>query len=278
MRESAVRPEMRRSSMLKRAVTVLLMALSLLIGTLPAQVTGTTVSVASSTAVVNKGMLRPAFRYLADSVGSRLTVPGAERLTLVGTMTATNGSQSPAQVILELPDHLRYQQSSPPHTVTYDGNTVRTDSAVPSSADYNLVETFVLDGVERFLQSQTEGRALTHIGSHVPLLDSHDPSRKAALCNMYQVTDQERFIVGVKTIQKTFCFDVKTGLLSSAFYTVPGTPVVHAETRWSGWNLAGKNEVPGQIERIENSKMVFSFAVQSGAVSSQQNDGIFLKP
>src|SRR6266404_4496580 len=231
----------------------------LLAGGLSAQAPAVTV-VATPAPVINRGSLSPTFRNLLGFMGDRLAVAGNERLTLNGTITLADGSNTTAQVILELPDHLRYVQTLPPRVVVYDGSTIQTSTGSPTTADNNLVESFVLDGVERFLISQTEGLALRFMGPHVKLADPTNSARPTSLCELYQVSERERFVSSVKRKEKLFCFDSRTRLIASAFYQNTGTGT-QVETRWSAWSSSGPNQIPGTITRYENGKAVFSVAV-----------------
>jgi len=248
----------------------------LLAGGLLAQAPAVTV-VATPAPVINIASLSPTFRNLLSFVGDRLAVAGNERLTLSGTVTLANGSTSSVQVILELPDHVRYVQTTPARVVIYDGTTVQTSLGPAASADNNLVESLVLDGVERFLISQTEGRALRFFGPWIKVTDAHDSSRTTSFCELYQVSERERFLSGVTRKEKQFCFDSQTRLIASAFYKNPasGSQSINMETRWSGWSRSGKNQIPGIVARYENGNPVFVFVVSTSAVSAAVADGIF---
>ena len=263
--------------MLRRNATVLLIALGVSIASLAQSPIGTTPVTVTAVPVIKSSLLSPTFRNLLSFMGDRLAVAGNERLTLNGTVTLADGSKTIAIVTLELPDHLRYVQTLPPRTVVYDGSTIQTSTGPPTTADNNLVESLVLDGVERFLISQTEGLAFRFMGPHVKLVDPTNSSRSTSLCELYQVSERERFNGSLKRKQKLFCFDSRTRLIASVFYQDPGIGS-QVETRWSAWRQSGSNQVPGTIARYENGKTVFSLAVASSAVAPVSNDGSFGKP
>ncbi len=243
---------MKKTNLMPSIIVTVLLAAGLL-----AQTPAVTV-VATPAPVINRGNLSPTFRNLLGFMGDRLAIAGNERLTLNGTVTLSDGSKTIAIVTLELPDHLRYVQTLPQRIITYDGSTVLTSSGPPTTVDNNLVESVVLDGVERFLIGQAQGLALRFMGPHIQFVDPANSPRPTSLCELYQVSEKERFISNVKTKQKLFCFDSHTRLIASAFYQNPA----------SG----------SSITRYENGKVVFSLAVAGSAVAAAQNDGIFNKP
>jgi len=240
--------------------------------------------VSASAAIVNKSSLAAPFRLFLQAMGDRLAVPGNERLMMTGTVTLADRSTTNAVVTLELPDHVRYEQASPHHVVVYDGTQVQTNSGPPVTADINLVESFALDGVERFLVGQSQRIAFRALGHHLRLVESLSKSKgrivpvgPSTLCDAYQTMEVDRFAPGTPLKPKSYCFEEGSGLLASTHYLNAGaTTKVH--TTWSGWSKTGHNQIPGQIARYENGGAVFTFTVRNGVVSPLQNDGIFSKP
>jgi hypothetical protein len=249
------------------------------------QTVATSSAVPYSSGAIAKGSVAPQFRGVLTVLGNHIAVPGNERLTLNGTATLASGAQTTVQLVLQLPSEVRYQQTSPPRLVLYDGTTVRvftgTNSVTPETSDYNLVESLALDGVERFLTGQSQGVAQRRIAGRVPLVDSKNPPRAPTFCEMYQVAEPVSLSSSVKMRQKMYCLDSSTRLLASTFYSETATGVaMHVETRWLGWNstLFTGSQVPTQIVRMENGSTAFSFTVQSAVVSAWQSDNAFSTP
>jgi hypothetical protein len=265
---------------LKTAMTCALVVVVLPFVSVLGQAPAATTVVSTVAPVIPFGSLSPTFRNLMGFMGTRLAVAGNERLTLNGTITLADGSKTAAQVIMELPDHLRYVQTQPPRVVVYDGTTVQTSTGPATTADNNLVESFVLDGVERLLIAQTQGLALRMQGPHIKLVSTASPPNPTPLCELYLLSDKERFITSLQRKQKLYCFDSRTRLLSAAFYQNPGpgSQSTAVETRWSNWGHSGSNQIPGTVTRFENGKIVFSLAVSGNAVAATASDGIFTKP
>lgn len=201
------------------------------------------------------------------AMGDRVQKPGNERVTLSGTLTGADGSQSQVLIVMELGGRLNiaFTGAPGPQKIVFNGSAASVTGAVPSSND--LLESLVDDLPETLLL----------VGRPSPrLLGQRFSSPTGGLCDYYDVAGFGVAVKQAAPLIKRYCFDSSTALLRRVSYMIdPSRAVV---TQFGNWTLSNGQEVPGTITRTVAGAQVFEFQAQSAAVSASVADGAFSLP
>ncbi len=219
-------------------------------------------------------------RLQLDRLGDRLVKAGKERTVLQGTFVDAAGAQSPAQLIYQLPDRLRLQTTGALNKiVVFDGEMLRSTRAQVDSAEEDLMESLLADSPEGFFDSLQLGAALRLLGRRFRPAPSIAPDYKGPLFDIYELSGAVRTRRDRRNRVKRFYFDSASALLLRVRYddASRGTKVP-VETRYSQWRDVAGNPLPGQVERLENGKLVFAFRLASADLLPQGDEGIFRNP
>lgn len=196
------------------------------------------------------------------AMGDRLTKPGKERITIVGTMTDSSGANA-VQVVLELGGKLNITWTAQgPQRLAFNGTAASSAGSITDAND--LLESFVDDSPEALLLA---GR-----GASPRLLGQKFENPSGGLCDYYDVATYGRAVKRTTPQIKRYCFDSKTSLLRSVRYKNSSGTIL---TEFGNWGTVNNEAVPGTITRIVGGNQVFHFQAQSSVVSASIPDNIF---
>lgn len=269
--------------MIVTVVTIVAVAVSARIWLASASRSGQQLAVVTPAApsYVRRISLWPELQHLLAPLGSRLTTPGMERLTLIGTLSRPNAAKNnlPSKLVLEFPNNLRLeeQDGAKLNVVLFNGQAITRPGDTAKSSDEADVESLVFDGVEHFFLSQMQGQATRFIGSRYRLDDGTAKNYTGPFYDIYEVSDQVTTGINQSRQQtKLYYFNSDTLLLEKVRYqTNRSGPVVNAEVQFSGWQKMNGQFLPGRITQLENGTTMLDFKVVSAALSPRANDGIF---
>jgi hypothetical protein len=214
-------------------------------------------------------------RSLLIRFGNRFQKPGNERLTLTGTWTDSDGS-APATVVSEITGNIRIQLSgSNSKTILSAGSQTTTNAGKASGADQDIVDSLMADSPQTFFYAWSKKAGIRYLGSRFRTDGGKDPAHKGPWYNIYEVVAPTADGSG-KTQRRLYYIDTYTRQFGKTRYTLlrNGAPV-EVQTVFSDWFQVNGQSVPRRIERFENGKSVFSFAIGSAATSPATADGIF---
>ena len=229
---------------------------------------------------VRRVRLFPELQRLFAPLGNRLTTPGLERLTLIGTLSRPGASKVnlPSRLILEFPANLRLEEQDGPrlNVLLFNGQDIKRPGDTVKPSDQDDVESLVFDGVDHFFLSQMQGQATRFIGSRYRLDDGSTKNYTGPFYDVYEVSDQ--IVTGNHSREqlKLYYFNSDTLALEKVRYqTSRSGPRVNAEVQFSGWLRVNGQFLPTRITEVENGVTMLDFRITSAAISARVNDGIF---
>lgn len=214
-------------------------------------------------------------RSLLIRFGDRFQKPGNERLTLTGTWTDSNGS-SQATVVSEITGNIRVQlNGSDSKSILSVGSQTTTNAAKASGGDQDIIDSLMADSPQTFFYAWSQKDGIRYLGSRFRTDGGKDPAYKGPWYNIYEVVAPATG--GAATTQRRLYYiDTYTRQFAKTRYTLLRNGVsVDVQTVFSDWFQVNGQSVPRRIERFENGKSVFSFAVASAVASPAVADGIF---
>ena len=219
-------------------------------------------------------------RIQLDRLGDRLVKAGRERTVLQGTFVDAAGAQSPAQLVYQLPNRFRFQTTGPLNRiVVFDGETPRSTRAQIDSAEEDLLESLLADSPEGFFDDLRAGSALRLLGRRFRPGTAIAPDYRGPSFDIYELARTVRTRRDRRNRVKRFYFDSASALLLRVRYAdASRAPQVTVETRFSQWRDFAGNPLPGQVERWENGKLVFTFRLASADLLPRGDEGIFRNP
>jgi hypothetical protein len=219
-------------------------------------------------------------RDILNALGDRLKKPGKESLTMIGTLDQFTGgkktSTDSVTATWQYPGVMRMAYAAGGKAVTFNGTTIAKSGGAVAQEDTDFVESFVKDSTESFLLAQFSGSRVQLIGNQYNIKDPRSTNKLAGgLCDLLSVSEVHGVRGSASKTEKTFCFDSRTKLLKAIVYHVGGNLV---ETRYSGWHIVSGENVPGVIERFNNSTRSFALTLSQVTVSGVQPAGFFTVP
>ncbi len=230
-------------------------------------------------AYIRASALSPKLVWHLKAMGDRLEKPGRERLSVTGTLTRANDSQTNAIVaVSEFPDRLRLtmQKGAEIRVITFDG--YRAEAAMPSvdTAEQDLIETLVYGTAEHFFDTQMQGMAMRFLGSRFRLDDGSSADYSGPYFDVYKVADRVNTSAEQGERIKLYYFNSETLLLERVTYEINRNgSTVKVEERLGDWTKEEGQQVARRIERFENGESVFVLTVRTARFSARADDGVF---
>jgi len=218
---------------------------------------------------VRRAMILQQLRAALNQLGNRLEQTGKERLSLVGTISSSDdNTPRPVQIIVEFPDELRMTTPRGP-SVIFNANTTGNRLDELHRADRSVIQSLLYDSAERFFLSQSNGLPTRFIGSHFRNDDR-------SFDDLYQVIDRINLAGGEQQGAKLYGFSSATQLLHRVRYdtSIDGT-LTHVETRFANWQKIGDQQLPTNITRSENGRIVVTLIITSAGFGPHMDDGAF---
>lgn len=230
-------------------------------------------------AYVRRSALSPKLVWHLKAMGDRLEKPGRERLSVTGTLTRVNDSQTQEVVaVFEFPERLRLtlQTGHQTRMVTFDGEQVKAVGNPLDSVEQDLIETLVYGSPEHFFNTQMQGQATRFLGSRFRLDDGSTDNYEGPYYDVYKVGEQIRVATEPTERLKLYYFNSETLLLERVSYEIDRNgSTVQVEERLGGWTKEQGQQVARRIERFENGQSVFVLTVRSAGLSRRAGDGVF---
>jgi hypothetical protein len=213
-------------------------------------------------------------------LGGRLTSAGQSNLTIGGTVTDSSGSR-PAQIVLQAPGYLRYQENDGNNRVlTFDGTQFQAKNSRSAVDDERIEESFFSHFPDMLFLQMAGGGAVRRVGRNFRTDDGKTPNYTGPFLTIYQYTPGSRpGLTAGKALQQSFfvSFDQSTALPSEV-RVVSGSGAAKSVTvtRLSNWFQQAGQWFPGQVVRLENGTQVLKGDFQQGAVSSPAPPAVFV--
>ncbi len=231
---------------------------------------------ANGRAYIRRGLLSPQLVWNLNALGDRLERPGKERLSVAGTLTRSGDSQ-PAEVVavLEFPGrlHLTIQKGIQTRVITFDGEQAKSAGTPLDSGEQDLIETLFYGTAERFFMTQMQGQATRFLGARFSMDDGSSAKYSGPYYDIYQVADQIKTSTNQRDQEKLYYFNSETLLLERVSYQINRDgSAVKIDEMIRDWSKEQGQQVARRIERLENGKSVFVFAVRSAGLGSRLGD------
>jgi hypothetical protein len=213
--------------------------------------------------------LADSFHSQISALGDRLRSRDKASTVFHGRFIQGQSPSRPARVTLQVPEGFtRLEGFLPGNTpLVFDGDS----HARRPKMDANFLETFAMDTVEGLIASLRNGaaaRLVAQDSAGTRGVGNKDEPRYV----IFEVTDLVRTDGGGSYRQKFFYFDTRTGLLARTLYQDEGTAV---EVRFSHWQRVDGSAYPGQIDRLEDHQLQFSFVVSEVSAGPQKGAASF---
>ena len=219
---------------------------------------------------VNPSGLPPILRSQGRAIGSRLFIPGQERLVAIGAYTDNTGNHR-AQLVTDLSGKMRLDLDGV-KALGLD-TTVWSASVGQASAASSVVESLTDDTAEGFLANVANGGALRLIGQRFQL----GTSLGGGSLDIYEMAKPPaKGTLGGERV-KQYCFDSTTHLLRRVRYR-DATKGSLIETVFDGWHLSNGQAAPSSWTRLENGSTVFTLTATTTAFAATASDGYFQQP
>jgi len=218
-------------------------------------------------------------------LGSRLQVPGKERLTITGSLTRTlPGGVTDVvtvRVITEFPHLMRIEEQrlGQVRVVGFDGQQAWTNLGVVTPPDLDLVESIAFDSADSFFVGQTQGAATRFLGSRFRLDDGKDPNYTGPFYDIYQAVDQVNMGARSSFRPKLYYFNSDNLRIERVRYQLQrATLPVAVQLSTPTWHTVDNQLVPNSIERFENGSSVWKLTGATWTLSPRADDGTFTRP
>jgi hypothetical protein len=216
-------------------------------------------------AYIRASTLAPKLVSHLKAMGDRLETPGRERLTVTGTLTRANDSQTEEVIaVSEFPERLRLtiQRGNQTRVITFNGEA---DSSLEVS-EQDLIETLVYGTAEHFFNTQMQGVATRLLGSRFLLHRGSTADYNGPSYDVYKVAEQGERV-------KLYYFNPDTLLLERVTYEITRNgSTVKVEERLRDWTKEDGQQVARRIERLENGALVFVFTVRTARFTPHAED------
>jgi hypothetical protein len=234
---------------------------------------------ANRSSYIRRSLLSPQLVWNLSALGDRLERPGKERLSVTGTLTRP-GDPQPAEVValLEFPGrlHLTIQKGIQTRVITFDGELAKAVGSPLDFGEQDLIETLVYGTAERFFMTQMQGQATRFLGARFRIDEGASDKYSGPYYDIYQVADQIKTSTTQREQEKLYYFNSETLLLERVSYKINREGAeVKIEEMIGGWTKEQGQQVARRIERLENGKSAFVFAVRSAGLGSRLGDGVF---
>lgn len=205
------------------------------------------------------------------ALGDRVRRPGKELTVMNGEFVDAAGNRSSARLTHQVPNLVRLEGFKQRGVLTFDGQSSHGSAAL-SAVDEDIIETFAEDLPEGLFDGVQRGSALRVLGRGF----RSKSSSTAAAFDVFELMGSGATRNDRRVRAKRFFFDSRTALLTSTRYQdARGTRI---EVRFSGWGQINGSTYPQKIERYENGRLIFSFAVASVSAGPRQDTEPFKKP
>lgn len=197
------------------------------------------------------------------ALGGRVKTAGQEQTVLAGQFVDGSGKPLSARVVHQRSGEVVLEGFKDKKTVNFDG---RNSAGETDRTDESLLETFVMDTPEGMFASLQAGAAMRLLGRDFGPDPRVDPGYTGPRYDIYEVAAPTRTRRDEMLRVKRYYFDSATGLLISTRYEDPTVGRgLKVETRFSEWRTMDGSQYPGRVDRYEDGRLVFSFAVATAS-------------
>lgn len=223
---------------------------------------------------LHKGLQPTQIREIARAIGKRTESPGAERLSLSGTISSRGGAAAPVTLLFEWPNRVRVQ-STGQRAAVFDGDRLSSSSGTATVDEQDLAEMLAFDSVEGFLRQAAQRRAIRLVDSATTVADSRVRNPLRGVCELYLLEDEQAIRGSRARTGKMFCFDAATKLLKSVAYQRNGLAV---ETRYEEWRITGEHRYPARIRRLLGDQEILVLDLPTATVAAKNLDTLLQTP
>jgi hypothetical protein len=228
---------------------------------------------------VRAARLVPQLRWHLKQLGDRISKPGKERMTIVGTLQRTGDSAPlPMSLTLEFPNRLRLtiHEGIQQRAITFNGQAAGSSSGPLTATERETIESLVYDSEEHFLLAETQGVATRLLGQRFRADDGTTPNYSGPYYDLYEISDAINSGAEPRLQHKIFYFDSTSLLLQKVRYQiVRNGAAVNVETRINNWQASQGQQIARQIVRFENDQPVMTLTINALAIGPRIDDGSF---
>jgi hypothetical protein len=223
--------------------------------------------------LIAPGDLPAVFAASLKRMGGRLTSADKATTVISGTLTEASGTV-PAQIIVQAPGYLRFQESGGSRVLTYDGNQWQAKNGKGGQEDQRVKESLLAHLPDAFFLQLANGGSVRHIGGGFRTDDGKTPNYSGPYWTLYAYTPTtRRGLAWGEALQQGYfvAIDQKTGLLSEIRVVLESsntTPQV-TQTKFNNWTAQAGQWYPSEILRLENGQQVLRFTLQQGSTGAQ---------
>ncbi len=220
-----------------------------------------------------------------EKLGDRFTETGKERLALSGTITDADQTQSPVEVIYELPNKIRIQRLGARAAVlTFDGNSSRSSAGELDESQEDILESLQADSLDGFFGALSNGAAFRVVGRGFRPSQERFPDYRGPSYDIYQLIAPVKPRGNQEVRSKRFYFDSSAHVLLRVLYKEEALPSGRSpaggsgksiETVFSKWGFVEGQLVPGRVERLEDGEPVFTLDITATSFTARSDDGLF---
>ena len=211
------------------------------------------------------------------AMGTRLSQPGRERVTIAGTLQDDSGSRR-VHITLQMPKLFRLEESGgKSRVITFNGNKLTKAKDALDEDDRRLLESVVLDSPEMLFQAIDNGSALRRLGGYFREDDGKAKVYTGRYLDYYQLfppAEEVDELPASYRHARMVAFDSESQLLAKVWYREAG---VQVETEFANWRDVNGEKIPGQVIRRESGRVVLRLTVDSADVGGKSPDAQFGK-
>jgi hypothetical protein len=222
---------------------------------------------------INLNTLPAQFGGALQALGGRMTNANNASTTFSGTITDDSGSRQ-AQITVQAPGLLRFQDSASSRVLTFNGNQFQSKNGSGQQNDQRVEESLMANLPDTIFLQLAAGGGLRRIGGGFRTDDGKNPNYTGPYWLLYAFSPRPRpgMTAGQPLQQPIFiAIDEQTGLLAEVRMVAnSGKPNQQVtQTQFQNWFQQGGQWFPRTIIRLENAKQVLSFQVQQAGVGGQ---------
>lgn len=229
---------------------------------------------------VASGDLPGQFEAALHKAGGRLMSADKATVSLAGTLTDGNGSR-PAQITVQAPGYLRFQEPATSRVLTFDGSQFRTKNSQGPQDDERIEESLLAHLPDMLFLQLATGGGLRRLGANFRTDDGRTPNYSGPYWTVYAFSPAPRKgMVWGRALQQShlIAIDQKTLLISEVrVVDISAIPRV-IQTKFNRWYERAGQWYPGEIVRLEDGHQVLKFTVEQAGVGAQLPVSTIVEP
>lgn len=189
--------------------------------------------------LIVQGSLPGPFAATLQQMGGRLTTAAAATTSLTGTLTDSGGTRT-AQVTVQAPGYLAFQDSINSRVIAYNGNTWQVKNGQGGQNDTRIEESLLAHLPDSFLLQLANGGSLRRIGGRFRTDNGKTPNYTGPYRTLYAYSPAPRQgLTSGQPLQQNFfvSIDEATWLIAEIRVVVNESPgqIQVTQTKFNNW-------------------------------------------